>query len=122
MTIYVEAVVSLEGNEDTLIDAVTWLLKREFSEKMKDLDFIEVRVEDAGDWVESLHRHVFHTPQWIEGSVTFSYRLAKKLNLDPKQEIGFTSELADVDGEEGVVVELHYTGKVKRYYLSLIHI
>lgn len=116
-TIYVEAIVNLEGDEDTLIDAVTWLLFEEFGKKMEDTDFMDVKVEDAEDWIRSLHGHILHAPESIDGTIKFSYKMAKKLKVNPDKEIGFSSELEDVEDEEGVIVKL---GKPinKRYHIK----
>jgi len=91
MDICVDAVVNLDGDEDPLISAVTWLLRKEYLKKAEKLDFLDVTVESANDWIEYLFdRYTFRHPEIIEGKIELSYSLAKKLKLDPDQKIIFS--------------------------------
>jgi len=104
--IWVDAVIHLEGNEDSLIDALTWLLPRVPEFKVDEEEYIDVKIMDAEKWVESLHRHVFNEPEEIDGTLSFSIGLARNLGLTIEEEVEFSSSLEDVEGEEGVVVTL----------------
>ena len=109
------AIVDLEGDEDTLIDSVIWLMRKEYAKYGKAWDdYIQITVEDGGSWTRSLFGHSFHEVDRISGEIEFSYELEKKIKKiglpTPKERaMGFTADYAYIgkNEDDGVIVTLN---------------
>jgi len=100
MGVYITLKVGLEGDEDTLVMALKWLLENKLLKKRKNL-WTEVFIDD-------LHRYyaetIFNPRSWedvdsIHGTIEFGYEARVKLNL-PKA-VGFTAELTEIPTPKG---------------------
>jgi len=101
----------LEGDEDTLIMAVRWLVENKLLKK-KGL-WTEIIVDDYdGNYAET----IFNPRSWkdeecIQGTIKFGFEAREKLELP--QEVDFSAELTEIETPkkrytyEGVKIILH---------------
>ena len=112
ITLDVTATTRLVGDEDTLISAVTWLVKRGriFAGK-SPFDRIRIIVNDwDGRYVKSIYRSSISEPETINGTLD---------NL--KSKMDFQASLEEVDGEDGVLVAVSPRDDPeyqRRYYIK----
>jgi len=121
MSVYVSVETRIDGDEETLIDALTWILRRKFLKKAKK-GYVDVLIKDyEGNYIAFLHGSSWRYTETITGTLEFSYKFRKELGIEEK--VDFEVRLDAIPTpkgrfeNDGVVVELKAPIN-KRYWIK----
>jgi len=111
MDVWIFLETKLEGDEDTLVSAIKWLLTEKILPKKKNVYGADIIIRDwLGEYADAIFGSNWKEINQIEGTIKFTICALKMLKLG-KREVKFVAELVDIPKGrvyyEGVKITLH---------------